>query len=229
MSKKSRADDATRLPGPPEQSTPKPRSAALPRVFGAIGVVCLAFAFLAPLLLVPGARDWNEPMSGGQVATMFSFMGLAVLFFGLGYVSTPKSERPRSGHKVTTPDPGGSFQAGHQTMEGAPRVRQVGSAIGEIVSLTCAGCGKEYNLGHDAFVVTAAGVLRDFKAAIIVGGAPSGPDFVASVDWATLDDDEKRNQRLEVAGIAAFVRQGLAREWRCRGCQRVNVYDRLPK
>jgi hypothetical protein len=97
--------------------------------------------------------------------------------------------------------------------------------MADVVSLKCNGCGNIYRLGYDAVVVSAAGVLADFVAATCIGN-PSAPDLVASVNWANLDENTKRDQGLEIARIAAAMKQHVAREWECRECGKVHLYTR---
>jgi hypothetical protein len=46
------------------------------------GIICFLLSFVMPMF-VSGATTWGAPMSGTQVAVMFSVMGVAVLILGM--------------------------------------------------------------------------------------------------------------------------------------------------
>jgi len=87
--------------------------------------------------------------------------------------------------------------------------------------LKCWGCGRKYQLGVDAAVITDEGIAGSF--AIRVGSPPTGgtqdsPDRVAS----PLRKDADITKHLEVVRRARS--QGLPRLWRCEHCKTVNPY-----
>jgi RNase P subunit RPR2 len=94
--------------------------------------------------------------------------------------------------------------------------------------LKCSGCGHQYSVGVDSIIVTNRDVTEMFantEQLKACGVFSHSPDLVATV---ASPDRELLGRACANAGgiaLALWVGEEIARQWHCRECDEINVYD----
>jgi hypothetical protein len=95
--------------------------------------------------------------------------------------------------------------------------------------VTCSGCGRDYEIGTNAVVVTLEYAASAARSALFLGGATGDRvDLISSLD--SCAPERLASAREKALHNWQAIRNGLSegqhRSWRCAACNHVNPYSR---